>query len=323
MIKNPWDSFRIQNISAATRGVRRQSKPAIRVVLGSLKPVLTLLSLLLLTGCEAATETTPSGSTDPAASANQPSRTSDVLRLAVTTSTRDTGLLDKLLPVFEAEHKVRVDVIAAGTGKALRLGEAGEVDAVLVHARAAEDEFMAAKHGLRREDVMFNSFEILGPPADPAGIRGLPPHEALRKIATSRSRFVSRGDDSGTHQRERQLWSAGGQRPEWDGYAESGQGMGPTLTMADQMQAYVLADRGTFLAMQKKIDLQPLVPQTEALRNPYGILVVNPRGKKHINEPLAQRLVEFFVATSTQNMIRDFQVEGESLFYPAHSTAGE
>ncbi len=248
---------------------------------------------------------------------------SHVLRLAVTTSTRDTGLLDVLLPKFERLHNARVDVIAAGTGNALKLGEAGEVDVVLVHARAAEDEFMNAKHGIRREDVMYNRFEILGPPSDPAGIRGIHPVEALRKIASAGSRFVSRGDDSGTHKREQQLWLAGGTRPEWVGYAENGQGMGPSLTMADQLQAYVLADRGTYLAMRSKIDLVPLAAQTDELKNPYGIMVVNPSGKVRINEPLAQQLVDFFLSPDTQKMIRDFQIEGESLFYPVHPTAGE
>ena len=250
-------------------------------------------------------------------------RSSHVVRLAVTTSTRDTGLLDLLLPIFEQAHDARVDVIAVGSGKAMTLGKIGEVDVVLVHARTAEDEFMNAKHGIRREDVMFNRFEILGPPNDPAGIRDMPPVEALRKIATSRSWFVSRGDASGTYEREQQLWSAGGSRPEWDKYVESGQGMGRSLTIADQKQAYILADRGTFLAMRTKIDLVPLAAQTDELENPYGIMVVNPSGKTRINEPLAQLLVDFFVAPDTQKMIRDFQVEGEPLFYPAHPTVDD
>jgi len=281
-----------------------------------------ILVCLPLLGCTGSTETPSTRSEKPTAGRTDLAESkSRVLRLAVTTSTRDTGLLDHLIPVFEAANNARVDVIAAGTGKALKLGEAGEVDAVLVHARSAEDAFMATGHGIRREDVMYNTFEILGPPADPARIRDVAPGEALRRIASSSSRFVSRGDDSGTHKREVQLWSAGGSpRPTWNGYAESGQGMGPTLTMANQMQAYVLADRGTFLAMRKTIELVPLAAQTDDLKNPYGILVVNPIGKNRINEPLAQRLVDFFLAPKTQQMIRDFQVEGESLFFPLHPT---
>ncbi len=279
-----------------------------------------LLLICQLPGC--GNVTGRSVTSDPGVTKRLP-RTSQVLRLSVTTSTRDTGLLDVLLPEFEKAHHARVDVIAAGTGKALKLGESGEVDVVLVHARAAEDEFMAAGHGIRREDVMYNTFEILGPPADPAAIRGLPPGAALLKIASTGNRFLSRGDGSGTHRRERQLWSTVGAKPAWDGYAESGQGMGPTLTMAGQMRAYVLADRGTFLAMRTKIDLVPLAAQTDELNNPYGILVVNPSGKQRVNEPLAQRLADFFVSPDTQQLIGDFQVDGEPLFYPVHATVGE
>jgi len=277
---------------------------------------------VLTIGCGQANTPPAVGSNSTAAQSDRPASAREVLRLAVTTSTRDTGLLDALLPVFESQENARVDVIAAGTGKALKLGEAGEADAVLVHARAAEDVFMAAGHGIRREDVMYNTFEMLGPHDDPAGVRDLSPGEALRTIAASGRRFVSRGDDSGTHKREQQLWAAEGSRPQWDGYAESGQGMGPTLIMADQMQAYVLADRGTFLAMRNKIELVPLVKQTDALKNPYGILVVNPNADPHINERLAQKFADFLISPPTQSMIRDFQVDGESLFYPVHATAG-
>ncbi len=281
------------------------------------------LACLLVSGCESASETAPVAAETQPSKVTRATPVSRVLRLAVTTSTRDTGLLDALLPVFEGRTDSRVDVIAAGTGKALKLGAAGGVDVVLVHARAAEDAFMAQGHGIRREDVMYNSFEILGPPADPAGIDALPPAEALRKIAALGSRFVSRGDDSGTHKRELSLWFASGSQPKWDGYVESGQGMGPTLIMADQMRAYVLADRGTYLAMRKRIELVPLAAQTDELKNPYGILVVNPEGKARINEPLAQQLADFFIAPDTQELIRNFQIDGESLFYPLHSTTAE
>jgi tungstate transport system substrate-binding protein len=275
-------------------------------------PFLVMVSLTLA-GCGSATDGVQI----------QKSRSSHVLRLAVTTSTRDTGLLELLVPKFERKYNARVDVIAVGTGNALKLGEIGEVDVVLVHARAAEDEFMNSNHGIRREDVMYNRFELLGPPTDPAGIRAMPPVEALRKIAASGSWFVSRGDASGTYKREQQLWSAVGSRPEWDQYVESGQGMGPSLLIADQRQAYILADRGTYLAMRTKVDLVPLAAQTDELKNPYGIMVVNPVGKTGINESLAQQLVDFFVAPATQKMIRDFQVDGGSLFYPVHPTASD
>lgn len=239
-----------------------------------------------------------------------------VLRMAVTTSTRDSGLLDVLVPVFEKDHGARVDVIAVGTGAALKLGERGEVDVVLVHARSAEDAFMAAEHGIRREDVMYNTFEILGPQDDPADVRGLEPPLALQKIAASQQRFVSRGDDSGTHQRELKLWADAGERPLWDGYLESGQGMGATLTMADQMNAYVLTDRGTYLKFKPKIRLVPLITSSESLQNPYGIMVVNPEKNPSLNGPLAQTFVDFMISAEAQRLIRDYRIEGEQLFHP-------
>ena len=239
-----------------------------------------------------------------------------VLRLAVTTSTRDSGLLDALVPVFERQHNARVDVIAAGTGKALKLGEAGDVDVVLVHARAAEDAFMAAGHGVRREEVMYNTFEILGPADDPAGVRGFAAADALQKVASGKHRFVSRGDDSGTHKRERSLWDAGGGRPDWNDYIESGQGMGATLIMADQMNAYVLTDRGTYLRFRRKINLVGMVTGSPELRNVYGVLQVNPAKHARINGPLAESFVSFLLGSQAQRLIGDFTVDGERLFHP-------
>ena len=244
------------------------------------------------------------------------SEPSSVLRLAVTTSTRDSGLLDVLLPVFIQQHSVRVDVIAVGTGAALKLGEQGDVDVVLVHAREAEDAFMAAGHGIRREDVMANRFEILGPAGALAAFSDLDADAALKKIAADHRRFVSRGDNSGTHQREIHLWQAAGGRPEWNDYLESGQGMGATLTMADEMQAYVLSDRGTYLRFNSKISLVPLVTSSAGLANPYGILVVNPDKHRRVNVRLAQTFVDFMISANTQQRIADYTVEGEPLFQP-------
>jgi len=239
-----------------------------------------------------------------------------VLRLAVTTSTRDSGLLDVLVPLFAQEHNARVDVVAVGTGAALKLGEAGDVDVVLVHARKAEDAFMAAGHGVRREDVMYNTFEILGPSDDPAGIRDMEPADALQRIAQQGQKYLSRGDDSGTNKRELALWQEGGGRPQWDGYVESGQGMGATLTMADQMNAYVLTDRGTQLKFKDKISLVPLVTKSPSLRNPYGVMVVNPEKDPSINDKLAQAFVDFIISADAQRAIRDYRIEGQQLFHP-------
>ncbi len=246
-----------------------------------------------------------------------------VLRLAVTTSTRDSGLLDVLVPVFERDRGVRVDVIAVGTGKALRLGQAGDVDVVLVHSRESEDAFVAAGHGTRREDVMYNTFEILGPPDDPAAIAGVDPLVALQRIGAGRHRFVSRGDDSGTHKRELLLWRKGGGRPRWDNYIESGRGMGASLIMADQMEAYVLADRGTYSSFKQKIRLAPLAAASKDLMNPYGIIVVNPNKHPAIRGDLANAFVDFIIAPPAQRLIRDYTANGEQLFHPLRLSAGD
>jgi len=265
--------------------------------------VVMLGTALLLAGC--------TDQTDPM----RPSREL-VLRLAVTTSTRDSGLLDTLVPIFEEKYAARVDVIAVGTGAALKLGEAGDVDVVLVHAREAEDAFMAAGHGVRREDVMYNTFEIVGPADDPAGVRGMEPGPALKEIAAKGQPFVSRGDNSGTHQREQKLWAEAKGRPEWDQYIESGQGMGITLTMADQLNAYVLTDRGTYLRLKGKTRLVTLVSSSDRLRNPYGIIVVNAEKHRHIHSQLAQAFTDFMIAPATQQLIRDYKIDGEQLFHP-------
>lgn len=244
----------------------------------------------------------------------------EVLRLATTTSTRDSGLLDQLLPPFEKQHQVRVDVIAAGTGKALKLGEAGDVDVVLVHARAAEEAFLAAGHAVRREDVMFNTFELVGPPDDPAQARELEVDAALQRIAATGSRFIARGDDSGTHRREMKLWESVGGRPTWSGYQESGQGMGATLAIAQELSAYTLTDRGTWLYFRDQIDLVPLAKQTSALHNPYGVLVVDPAKHPSIQGELADAFVDYLISPAAQQTIGDYQLRGEALFTPLHAT---
>ena len=238
------------------------------------------------------------------------------LRLATTTSTRDSGLLDRLLPPFQTQHDVRVDVIAAGTGKALKLGERGDVDVLFVHAREAENAFMQAGHGIRREDVMHNTFELLGPRDDPAEVRDLEITAALKQIASQQVVFISRGDDSGTHKRELQLWNAAAIEPNWQNYLESGQGMGATLTIADEKSAYVLTDRGTYLNFRGKIDLVPLVAQSDELRNPYGIIVVNPDKSSAVRDQLANQFVDYIISPEAQRIIRDYRLADEQLFFP-------
>jgi len=243
-----------------------------------------------------------------------------VLRLGTTTSTRDSGLLERLIPLFEQQHGVRIDVIAAGTGKVLKLGEQGDVDVVFVHAREAEEAFMAAGHGTRREEVMFNTFELLGPAADPAAIRGLETSAALQKIAEGGFPFLSRGDESGTHKRERLLWKTGGGQPPWPNYQESGQGMGATLTIANEMSAYVLTDRGTFLNFRDKIDLVPLTAKSQQLHNPYGIIVVNAEKSPAVRVQLANAFVDYIISPPAQQIIANYRLANEALFVPLRLT---
>jgi tungstate transport system substrate-binding protein len=186
----------------------------------------------------------------------------------------------------------------------------------MVHARKAEEAFMEAKHGVRHEEFMYNDFVLLGPQADPAKIRDVDPIEALKKTAAGKHQFVSRGDDSGTHKRELSLWAKAAVEPAWSDYVESGQGMGPTLVMADELQGYVLADMGTYLDFREMIDLVPTAASTESLRNPYAAMVVNPDKHEKIDAELANALVDFLISAETQQRIADYQTAGQQLFYP-------
>jgi len=238
-----------------------------------------------------------------------------VLRLATTTSTRDSGLLEWFLPPFEQSEGIEVQVIGVGTGQALAIAERGDADLVLVHARAREDEFVAKGHGTDRRDVMWNDFVILGPPDDPAGVRGLrDAAAAFRKIAAAQAAFVSRGDDSGTHIRERQIWGRAGGVPEGeDFYLDAGQGMGNCLVIADEKRAYILSDRGTYLAFRRKLDLEVLVEGDPALRNEYGaILVTHPLA----NQALGRKLLDYLTSPEGQRRIGEFHVDGQLLFHP-------
>ena len=239
------------------------------------------------------------------------------LRLATTTSTENSGLLAELIPPFEDRTGLKVDVIAVGTGQALKLGETGDVDLVLVHARASEDAFVAAGHGVDRRDVMHNDFIILGPSRDPAGVRDMGnATEALKAIANRRVSFISRGDDSGTHKKEKALWKQVGLSPKGRWYRDVGQGMGAVITMSDDMQAYTLADRGTYLSMKSKIALEVLVEGDPKLFNPYGIIAVNPAKHPHVNYNGAMRFIAWITSPEGQNIISAVQREGQVLFYP-------
>lgn len=239
------------------------------------------------------------------------------VKLATTTSTENSGLLDQLLPVFFEDTGIQVDVIAVGTGKAIALGENGDVDLILVHARSREDQFVDLGYGVNRRDVMHNDFVILGPADDPAGIKGMiNGSEALKQIAESQSDFLSRGDDSGTHTKERSLWITAGITPTGVWYKETGQGMGAVLAMADEVQGYTLTDRGTYLAMKDKLTLQVLVEGDPNLFNPYGVIAVNREKHNQVNFDGAMEFILFLTSRKGQTIIRDFKKNGEVLFYP-------
>ena len=250
-----------------------------------------------------------------------------VLRLATTTSTADSGLLDAILPDFEAANNARVDVVAVGTGQAIEIGQAGDADVILVHARAREDAFIEEGHGTARYDVMYNDFILVGPADDPAGVQGMATAaEALTAIAAAEASFASRGDDSGTHTKELSLWEKAGITPEGDWYNSLGQGMGETLTFANESVAYTLTDRGTYLSMRDNLPNLVVVVGGESiaengdssLLNPYGVIPVNPDKSEAINAELAQAFAEWITSPEVQAMIGEYGVEtfGQPLFYP-------
>lgn len=242
------------------------------------------------------------------------------LRLATTTSTHNSGLLDELLPPFEEREGIDVQVIPVGTGQALALGRRGDADVVLVHARKREDAFLEAGHGVERRDIMWNDFVVIGPADDPAGVRGLrDAAEAFRRIQSKRARFVSRGDDSGTHTRELAIWKKSGREPPrgTDHYLEAGQGMGRCLTIAGEKRAYVLTDRGTFLAYRSQLELEVLVEGDPFLRNPYGAMIVDPARHPHVKVEAARKLLDYLTSEEGQRRIGAFRVEGKVLFHPA------
>jgi tungstate transport system substrate-binding protein len=242
------------------------------------------------------------------------------LRMSTTTSTENSGLLAVLLPPFEKKLGCKVDVIAVGTGKSLKLGETGDVDVVFVHARKPEDKFVADGFGVNRRDVMYNDFVILGPPDDPAVTRNTgSASDAFARIAAAQARFVSRGDESGTHQKEKEIWKAAGIVPNGKWYLEAGQGMGEVIQMAAQVRGYTLADRGTYIAYRKKTDLAVLRQGDKGLWNPYGVIAVNPARHPHVKHGLAMKFIEYLTGGEGRRIIADFKIDGEPLFF-VHGT---
>ncbi|MBX7251430.1 MAG: substrate-binding domain-containing protein [Candidatus Promineofilum sp.] len=298
---------------------------------------LVLAALLVLAACGGvgAAEPTAAPTTAAAAPTEAPAEPTpeaaaeepQVLRLATTTSTADSGLLDAILPGFEAAYNARVDVVAVGTGQAIEIGQAGDADVILVHARAREDAFVEEGSGLARYDVMYNDFIIVGPTDDPAGVQGMTSAaEALAAIAAAEAPFASRGDDSGTHTKELSLWEKAGVTPEGDWYNSLGQGMGETLTFANESNAYTLTDRGTYLSMSATLPNLAIMVGGDsiadnadsALLNPYGVIPVNPELSANINAELAQQFVDWLISPEVQEQIGQYGVEefGQPLFYP-------
>ena len=236
--------------------------------------------------------------------------------LATTTSTRDSGLLDELVPRFRAESGVDVKVVAVGTGQALEIGRHGDADVLLVHSAKAEEQFMAEGHGLSRQRVMYNDFVIAGPKADPAHVAGKTAREALSLIASAQAVFVSRGDSSGTHVAEQELWQATGLTPHGGWYKSAGQGMAEVLRMAQQMGGYVLSDRATFLAQHRQLDLVVLVEKDPALFNPYGVIVVKTTRDEQTRTD-ARRFADFLLTPAAQKAIAEHGVarDGEPSFF--------
>ncbi len=237
-----------------------------------------------------------------------------------TTSTQNSGLLDAILPVFEAETGIDVRVVAVGTGQALKNAANGDGDVVLVHARAAEEKFVAAGFGIDRRDVMYNDFVLLGPGADPAGITGLrDAPAALRRIAAAKAPFVSRGDDSGTHRKELALWEEAGvdaRAASGTWYRETGSGMGATLNTAVSMGAYVMSDRATWVSFRNRGDFAVLVEGDPRLFNQYGVMLVNPARHSRVKVTQARAFIEWLTGPEGQAAIARYRINGEPLFHP-------
>ncbi|OGD13860.1 tungsten ABC transporter substrate-binding protein [Candidatus Atribacteria bacterium RBG_19FT_COMBO_35_14] len=239
------------------------------------------------------------------------------LKLATTTSTENSGLLNILLPPFEDLFNIKVDVIAVGTGAAIKLGENGDVDIILTHDPDAEDKFVQNGKGVNRRDVMYNDFIVLGPSNDPAKIKGMKNVvSAFTNITNQQAFFVSRGDASGTDQKEKSLWQMANIKPGKEFYLEIGQGMGVALQTASEKQAYVLCDRGTFLAFKDKIELEVLCEGDSLLANPYSIIAVNPALYSQVKYMEAMQLIAWVTSIEGQKIIREYKKEGEILFHP-------
>lgn len=288
----------------------------------SLLVFLVVVMMILGTACSApAAEEQPQENEAPSENPEEAVKPADEqiggeLILATTTSTENSGLLDYILPNFEEKTGIDVKVVAVGTGAALQKGRDGEADALLVHAKSSEEQFVADGHGPARFDVMYNDFIIIGPESDPAAVKGMKVVEALTTIQESKSVFVSRGDNSGTNKKEIQLWDAAELQPEGDWYVSAGKGMGDTINMTNELLGYTMTDRATYLSMKENIDLKILVEGDDILFNQYGVIAVDPSKNDNINSDQADAFVKWILSEETQTLIGGFVKYDEVLFTP-------
>jgi tungstate transport system substrate-binding protein len=246
--------------------------------------------------------------------------------VASTTSTQDSGLFGFILPIFRQKTGIEVRVVAQGTGQALDTGRRGDADVVFVHDKAAEEKFVSEGAGVERREVMYNDFVLIGPKSDPAKVAGTKDiAAALKKIADSKAPFASRGDKSGTHAAELRLWKVATvdldkNKGPW--YRETGQGMGPTLNVSSGMNAYVLADRATWLSFKNRGDLTIVVEGDQRLFNQYGVMLVNPARHPHVKKDIGMAFVDWLTSPEGQKAIADYKIDGQSLFFPNYRKAG-
>jgi len=240
------------------------------------------------------------------------------IKLATTTSTENSGLFKVLLPKYEAKCNCKVQVISVGSGKAMELGKNGDVDVLLVHARPSEDKFIAEGHGVNRKDVMYNDFILVGPQSDPAGMKKQKSIiEAFKQLGEGKSRFISRGDNSGTDQMEKSYWKQAGIVPKGAWFVSAGLGMGEVLTMAGEMQGYTLSDRATYGAYRAKTGLDIVLAGDPKMFNPYGVIAVNPKKYPALNYDGAMDFANWITSPEGQKTIAEFKVSGEQLFFPS------
>ncbi len=278
---------------------------------------LVLVTALLTIGC---TPAEPAGNGNGDENENGDELVGGEITLATTTSTYDSGLLDYLNPIFQDKTGIEVKVVSQGTGAALETGKNGDADVLLVHDRKSELQLVDEGYFIDRVDVMYNDFIIVGPEADPSGLKEAGSAlEALQKIAAGETEFTSRGDDSGTHRLEMRLWEAAevdteGQK--W--YLSAGSGMGDTLRMAHEKEAYCMTDRGTYVSLKKDLELVIIFEGDPALFNQYGVMAVNPDKHAHVKYDLAKKYIDFLTSDEGQDLISGFKKEGETLFFPGY-----